>query len=48
MLLVEWRRARGRGELAALTPKTRGHKPRPVDARDRKIAELERQLAARA
>ena len=45
-LLVEWRRARGRGELAALTPKTRGRKPTPGDARDRKIAELERQLAA--
>ena len=44
--LVVWRRARGRGELAALTPKTRGRKPTPVDTRDRKIAELERQLAA--
>ena len=43
-LLVEWRRARGRGELAALTPRKRGRKPTPVDARDRKIAELERQL----
>ena len=44
--LVVWRRARRRGELAALTPKTRGRKPTPVDARDRKIGELERQLAA--
>jgi len=43
-LLVEWRRARGRGELAALTPKKRGRKPTPVDPRDRKLAELERQL----
>jgi len=43
--LVVWRRACGRGELAALTPKKRGRKPTPVDARDRKIAELERQLA---
>jgi len=43
--LVEWRRARARGELTALTPKKRGRKPRPVDPRDRKIAELERQLA---
>jgi transposase-like protein len=43
-LLVEWRRARGRGELAALTPKQRGRKPTPVDPRDRKIIELERQL----
>ena len=44
--LVVWRRARRRGELAALTPKQRGRKPRPVDARDRKIAELERQVGA--
>ena len=43
--LVVWRRARARGELAALTPKKRGRKAVPVDARDRKIAELERQLA---
>jgi transposase-like protein len=42
--LVEWRRARARGELAALTPKRRGRKPTPVDPRDRRIAELERQL----
>jgi transposase len=45
-LLVEWRRARGRGELAALAPRKRGRKPTPVDPRARKIAELERQLAA--
>ena len=44
-LLVEWRRARGRGELAALAPRKRGRKPMPVDPRDRTIAELERQLA---
>jgi transposase len=43
--LVEWRRARARGELAALTPKKRGRKPIPVDPRDRKLAEFERQLA---
>src|SRR6266568_7502659 len=43
--LVVWRRARGRGELAALAPKQRGRKPTPVDPRDRKITELERQLA---
>ena len=42
---VVWRRARGRGELAALAPKQRGRKPAPVDPRDRKITELERQLA---
>jgi transposase len=45
-LLVEWRRARGRGELAALAPRKRGRKPTPVDPRARKIAELERQLTA--
>jgi hypothetical protein len=43
--LVQWRRARERGELTALTPKRRGRKPTAVDPRDRKIAELERQLA---
>ena len=43
--LVVWRRARRRGELAGLAPKRRGRKPTPVDPRDRKIAELERQLA---
>jgi transposase len=42
--LVVWRRARARGELAALTAKKRGRKPTPVDPRDRKIVELERQL----
>src|SRR5437667_8999476 len=47
-LLVEWRRARRRGELAALAPKKRGRKPTPVDPRDRKLAELERQLAQMA
>ena len=29
-LLVEWRRARGRGELAALAPKKRGRRPPAV------------------
>ena len=43
--LVVWRRARARGELAALTPKQRGRKRTPVDPRDRRIAELERQVA---
>lgn len=43
--LVVWRRARARGELAALTPKPRGRRPTPVDPRDRKVADLERQLA---
>jgi transposase len=43
--LVVWRRARARGELAALTPKKRGRKSRPVDSRDRRIADLEREVA---
>lgn len=43
--LVDWRHAAARGELAALTPKKRGRKAKEVDARDRRIAELERQLA---
>jgi transposase-like protein len=43
--LVAWRRARRAGELAALTPKKRGRKATAVDARDRKLAELEHQLA---
>ena len=43
--LVVWRRARGRGELAALTPKKRGRKPPLIDPRDRTITELQRQLA---
>ena len=43
--LVMWRRARDRGELAALAPKKRGRKPALVDARDRRITELERRLA---
>src|SRR6266496_5706613 len=43
--LVVWRPAQARGELAALAPKQRGRKPTPVDPRDRKITELERQLA---
>jgi transposase len=43
--LVDWRRARANGELQALTPKKRGRKPKEVDPRDKRIAELERQLA---
>jgi transposase-like protein len=41
--LAAWRAARRRGELAGLTPRPRGPKPKPVDRRDRKIAELERE-----
>ena len=42
--LVTWRRQREAGELAGLTPKKRGRKAREVDAHDRKIIELERQI----
>ena len=41
--LSVWREARKRGELAGLTPRARGRKAKPVDARDRKLAELERE-----
>jgi transposase len=41
--LSTWRAARSRGELAGLTPRARGPKAKPVDPRDKKIAELERQ-----
>ena len=41
--LSAWRAARKRGELAGLTPRPRGPKAKPVDLRDKKIAELERQ-----
>src|SRR5438093_10482574 len=40
--LSAWREARRRGELAGLAPRARGPRPKPVDPRDRKIAELER------
>ncbi len=43
--LVDWRRARERGELEALAPKKRGRKAKQADARDKRIAELERELA---
>jgi transposase len=41
--LSAWRVARRNGELAGLTPRARGPKAKPVDPRDQKIAELERQ-----
>ena len=41
--LTSWRAARERGELAGLTAKRRGPKPRVRDERDRRIAELERE-----
>ena len=40
--LGEWKRARGRGALAALTPKKRGPSPRVPHPLERKVAELER------
>ena len=49
--LATWRRQRDAGELAGLTPKKRGRKRVEIDARDRKIVELQREnakLAARA
>ena len=43
--LSNWGRARDAGELSALGPKKRGPKPVVPDARDKKIAELERTAA---
>jgi len=40
---TSWRAAQKRGELAGLAPKKRGPKAVVKDARDRKIAELERE-----
>src|SRR3989475_11461320 len=42
--LSAWRAARQRGELAGLTPRPRGPKPKPVDPRDRKLAEQGREI----
>lgn len=41
--LTSWRKQAERGELAGLTPKRRGPKPKPVDPRDKRIAQLERE-----
>lgn len=43
--LTTWRAAAERGELAELKPKQRGPKPLPADPRDKRIAELERDVA---
>ena len=43
--LVEWRRARDRGELAGLTPRKRGRPKKEADPRDEEIALLKRELA---
>ena len=42
--ITSWRGQAERGELAGLTPKRRGPKPTPVDPRDKRIAQLEREL----
>ena len=41
--LSAWRAASKRGELAGLAPRARGPKAKPVDPRDQKLAELERE-----
>ncbi len=49
--LGKWRSQVERGELEALTAKKRGPKAKPLDPRDKRIAQLERdnaRLAARA
>jgi transposase-like protein len=43
-VLTKWREARDRGELEGLAPKPRGPKVVPPDPRDKKIAELEREV----
>jgi transposase len=43
--LTAWRRLREAGELSGLAAKKRGPKARPVDERDREIAQLKRELA---
>lgn len=42
--LAAWRAARQRGELAALGAKRRGPKPQRPDPREKRIAELEREV----
>ena len=44
-LLSRWRQQREAGALAALTPKKRGRKSRPVDPQAQRVAELERENA---
>jgi transposase len=43
--LASWRRAREKGELAGLEPKKRGPAAKQPDPRDRRIADLEREVA---
>lgn len=42
--LTEWRRARERGELNALSPKKRGRKAKEGHPLEKKVAELQRSL----
>jgi len=43
--LVDWRRARERGELDALEPKKRGRKPAGTNPLEKEVTELKRALA---
>lgn len=43
--LTDWRRARDRGQLAALAPKRRGPQAKRPDPRDRELAEARRENA---
>lgn len=43
-LLSKWRQEAARGGLSALQPKRRGPAPKVVDERDKRIAQLEREL----
>ena len=42
--LAKWRQQRDAGELAGLAPKKRGRKTRELDERDRRVAELQKQV----
>jgi transposase len=42
--LSAWRKARARGELAGLTPRRRGPKPRKPDPNAKRVLELEREV----
>lgn len=42
--VAAWRAARRRGELAGLAPRARGPKAKPVDPRDRRLAEQAREI----
>jgi transposase-like protein len=44
-LLSKWRQEAAEGGLAGLQPKRRGPAPKVVDGRDKRIAQLEKQLS---